>query len=188
MGSEELLAALRSEGEEKRRIVRQECAAESARLKDEAAARLARLGEKLQQEQARSIAAQESAILAEAERSARRTRLAAAEKLAQKLYQMARGLLPRLRKKDYPRIFGQLAAELPPIEWQTLRVNPSDAEIAAQLFPRARIVPDSAICGGMEALAEDGRIRVINTLEKRLERLWPELLPALIEETAQCVH
>ena len=188
MGFEELLTALRSEGDEKRRIVRQEGAAEAARLKDEAAARLARLGEKFQQEQARTIAAQASAILSEAERSARRTRLAAAEMLAQKLYQLARGLLPCLRVKDYPRIFGLLAAELPPIEWETLRVNPADAGIATDLFPRARIVPDTAICGGMEALAEEGRIRVINTLEKRLERVWPELLPVLIEETEQCVN
>jgi V/A-type H+/Na+-transporting ATPase subunit E len=188
MGSEELLAALRSEAEEKTRIIRQEAAAETARLKAEAAAGLARLGEKLLQEQARTIAAEESAILAEAERSARRTRLAAAEKLAEKLYELARKLLPRLREKEYPRIFSLLAAELPPIEWQTLRVNPADAERAADLFPRALIVPDSAICGGMEALADEGRIRVINTLEKRLERGWPELLPVLIEETEQCVN
>jgi V/A-type H+-transporting ATPase subunit E len=40
----------------------------------------------------------------------------------------------------------------------------------------------------MEALADEGRIRVINTLEKRLERGWPELLPVLIEETEQCVN
>ena len=188
MGSEELLAALRSEGEKKAELIRQETEAEAARLKNEAAASLGRLRNELQQEQARTIAAEESAILAEAERAARRTRLAAVEKLAEKLYQMARGLLPRLRGKEYSATFGLLAAELPPIEWQTLRVNPADAGIAAALFPRARIVPDTAISGGMEALAEDGRIRIINTLEKRLERGWPELLPALIEETAQCVH
>ena len=188
MGSEELLAALRSEAEEKTRIMRQEAAAEAARLKGEAAAGLARLREQFQQEQARTIAAQESAILAEAERTARRARLAAAEKLAEKLYELARKLLPHLREKDYPGIFSLLAAELPPIGWETLRVNPTDAEIAADLFPRARIVPDTAICGGMEALAEEGRIRIINTLEKRLERVWPELLPALIEETEQCVN
>lgn len=188
MGSEELLAALRSEAEEKSRIIRQEGVAEAARLKDDAAVRLARLREKFQQEQVRTIAAENGAILAEAERTARRTRLAAAENLAEKLYDLAHGLLPRLREKDYPGIFSRLAAELPLIEWETLRVNPADAEIAARLFPKARIVPDTAICGGMEALAEEGRIRIINTLEKRLERAWPELLPVLIEETEQCVN
>jgi V/A-type H+/Na+-transporting ATPase subunit E len=188
MGSEELLAALRSEAEEKRRIIRQEAAAEAALLNDEAAARLARLREGFQQEQARAIAAQESAILAEAERKARRIRLAAAGNIAQRLYVLAQGLLPRLRGTDDPGMFSRLAAELPPVEWEALRVNPTDAEMAAHLFPRARIVLDSAICGGMEALAEEGRIRVINSLEKRLERGWPELLPVLIEETEQCVN
>lgn len=188
MGSEELLAALRGEAEDKARIIRQEAAAEAALLKDEATSRLARLREKFLQEQARTIAAENSAILAEAERTARRTRLAAAEKLAEKLYELAQGLLPLLRGNDYPGIFSRLAAELPLIEWEALRVNPADAEIAAHLFPKARIVPDTAICGGMEALAEEGRIQVINTLGKRLERGWPELLPLLIEETEQCVN
>lgn len=188
MGSEELLAALRSEAEEKTRIIKLDADAEAARLKDEAAARLARLGVTFQQEQARTIAAENSAILAEAGRTARRTRLAAAEKLAERLYKLAHGLLPRLRGQDYPRVFNRLAAELPPLQWEALRVNPMDAELAAHLFPTAEIVPDTAISGGMEALADGGRIRIINTLEKRLERGWPELLPVLIEETTQCVN
>jgi V/A-type H+-transporting ATPase subunit E len=32
----------------------------------------------------------------------------------------------------------------------------------------------------MEVIAEGGRVRVDNTLEKRLERAWPELLPRLL--------
>lgn len=182
MGFEELLASLRSEGEKKTGLIRQKAEAEAARLKDEAAARLARLREELRQEQARVIAAEESTILAEAERMARQIRLAEVEKLAERLYALALRLLPRLREGDYPRIFSRLAAELPPIEWETVRVNPADAEIAGYLFPQARIVPDTAVCGGMEAAAEGGRIQVINTLGKRLERGWPELLPVIIEE------
>jgi len=182
VGTEELLAALRSEGERKAGVIRLEAGAEAARLKDEAAARLARLKEELQQEQARVMAAEESAILAEAERTVRRARLAEAEKLAERLYALALRLLRRLRESDYPKTFSRLAAELPPTEWETIRVNPADAEIAGYLFPKARIVPDTAICGGMEALAAGGRIQVINTLEKRLERGWPELLPVLLEE------
>ena len=182
MGSEELLAALRSEGDKKAGLIRKEAEAEAARLKDEAAASRARLREEFQQEQARSIAAAEGDILAEAERTARRIRLAEAGKLAERLYDLALRLLPRFRGEDYPRIFSRLAAELPPVDWETIRVNPADAETAGYLHPRARIVPDTAISGGMEALAEGGRIEVVNTLEKRLERGWPELLPGLLEE------
>ena len=114
VGSEELLAALRSEGEKKAGLIRQEAEAEAARLKNEAAASLGRLRNELQQEQARTIAAAESAILAEAERAARRTRLAAAEKLAEKLYQLARGLLPRLREKSIPGYSAFLPRNFPP--------------------------------------------------------------------------
>ena len=188
MGSEELLAALRGEGEKMAGVIRQEADAEAARLKDEAADRLARLREQFEQEQARAISAENSAILAEAERTARRTQLAGDERLAERLYNLALRLLPLLRDKDYTGIFDRLAAELPPLEWETVLVNPADAEIAGHLFPGADIVSESAICGGMEAVAEGGRIKVINTLKKRLERGWPELLPLLIEETKRCVN
>jgi V/A-type H+-transporting ATPase subunit E len=33
----------------------------------------------------------------------------------------------------------------------------------------------------MEVNGDGGRIRIVNTLEKRLERGWPELLPDLID-------
>ena len=182
MGVEELLTALRSEGEKRAGVIRQEAEAEAARLKDEAAAGLVRLKEEFQREQAKVIAAAERDILAEAECTARRIRLVGTEKLAERLYDLALRLLPRLREKDYPKLFSCLVAELPSAEWESIRVNPADAEIAGYFFPKARIVPDAAISGGMEALAAGERVRVINTLEKRLERGWPELLPVLLEE------
>lgn len=188
MGFKELLAALRSEGDKKAESIIQEAGAEAARLKAEAAARRVRLKQEFEQEQARGIAVEVSAILAEAERTARRIRLSEVEKLAERLYALALRLLPSLRERDYPEVLGRLAAELPPLEWETIRVNPADTEITGHLFPRAMIVPDTAICGGLEAQAADGRIRIINTLEKRLERGWAELLPDLLEETERCVN
>jgi len=188
VGSEHLLTALRSEGEKKAEIIRQEAAAEADRLKNQAGARLARLREKFLQEQARDIAAEESALLAEAERTSRRLWLAAVDDLAERLFELAQGLLPSLREKDYPEIFSLLVGELSPLEWETVRVNPEDAAIAALHFPRARIVQDPAIRGGMATLADGGLIEIINTLEKRLERGWPELLPVIIKETEQCVN
>ncbi len=182
MGYEELLAALRAEGERKAGAIREKAAAEAGRLRDEAGAERALLEEKCRQEQARQIAAQESAILAEAEREARRMRLAAEEKLAERLSILARRLLPRLRNGGYPAVFTRLAGELPPDTWEEVRVNPTDAELAVALFPVARIMPDIAICGGLEVRADGGRVQIVNTLEKRLERGWPELLPLVIGE------
>lgn len=65
-----------------------------------------------------------------------------------------------------------------------MRVNPADGERAAVLFPGARIETDPAISGGMEAITEGGRMRVVNTLEKRLARGWPDILPHLLAEAA----
>ena len=186
MGYEELLNALRRDGEKQTGLIRQEAEAEAARLREEAAAGRARLREEFEQEQARAIATECSAILAEGERTARRIRLAEAGKQADRLYLLALRVLPRLRERDYHRMFSRLAADLPPAPWETIRVNPCDAEIAGDIFPAARIETDATICGGMEALADGGGIQVINTLEKRLERGWPEMLPDLLGEAERC--
>ncbi len=182
MGYEELLSALRAEGERKAAMIREKAAAEAARLRAKAADGLALLEEKCRQEQAREIAAQDSAIIAEAEREARRIQLVAEEKLAERLFELAHRILPKLRTGGYSAAFARLAAELPPAAREEIRVNPADAEAAVALFPTARIVADAAICGGLEGLVDGGRVQVVNTLEKRLERGWPELLPLLLGE------
>jgi V/A-type H+/Na+-transporting ATPase subunit E len=182
VGTAELLAALRSEGERKAGLIREQADADAARLRAEAEAGLCRLREEARREQERAGAAAGAAILAQAEREARLLRLAAQERLAERLHGVARRLTCRLRGDDYPAVFARLAAELPPVPWEEVRVNPADAELAATLFPGARIAPDDAICGGLVASAEGGRMEVINTLETRLERGWPELLPTLLEE------
>jgi len=181
VGSEELLAALRHEGEKKAKAIREEAEAAAAELKGEAAARLALLREKHAQEQALAVEAAQRAVLAEAERAARRIRLAGVERLAGRLFELTLGLLPGLNR-EYPELFALLAGELPPREWETLRVNPADLERAGALFPGARIEPDPAISGGLDAGAPGGELQVVNTLEKRLERGWPELLPLLLKE------
>lgn len=181
MGSEELLAALRREGDKKAKLIRETAEAEAGRLKDEAAERLALLGEKYAREREQAVAAQERGLLAEAERTARRMRLAGTERLAQRLYALALKLLPTLCEGDGD-CFARLARELPSREWERVRVSPADRERAEALFPGAGIEAEPAISGGLEAWSEDGELQVVNTLEKRLERAWPELLPLLLKE------
>lgn len=181
MGAEELLAALREEGERKARAVREKAGDTGARLRDEAALRLAQLRDGYARQQTAAIEVEERTILAEAGRAARRIRLAGAELLAERLLGVAHTLLPGLGAED-PELFGRLAGELPPRTWETLRVNPADLAHAQALFPLARIETDPGISGGMEAWAPGRELQVVNTLEKRLERAWPELLPLLLEE------
>jgi vacuolar-type H+-ATPase subunit E/Vma4 len=124
----------------------------------------------------------EQSAAADAEREARKTRAAAKSALADRLYALAVEALPRFRNSDYQVLFRRLAEELPPLAWKRVRVNPADESFAATLFPATAVSVDPSIAGGMEAEAEDGRVKVTNTLEARLQNAWPEILPGLVNE------
>ena len=180
MGYRELTDALRSDGDEKVRQIRQATEAEADRIRGEAAARIRKLQDDYGRRQESATAAETDIILAEAERQAALIKLEAEKVLAGRLYTLAHGTLARLRDARYAELFAALVEELLPCQWQTVRVNPADSELAKASFPGAAIETDSGITGGMEVIAEGGRVRVVNTLEKRLERAWPELLPRLL--------
>ena len=122
------------------------------------------------------------AATAEAERTARKTRAAAKAALADRLYRLAGEGLSDFRNSHYPDLFAALAAELPSRKWQRVTVNPADQSQAKKLFPQTEVVCDPAIAGGMDVETEEGRVRISNTLEARLEAAWPELLPGLMKE------
>jgi vacuolar-type H+-ATPase subunit E/Vma4 len=122
----------------------------------------------------------EQAETAAAEREARDIRMSARIALAERLHGLALAELPNLRAQNPERLFSALAAELPALAWQKVRVNPADESLAREHFPQAHVERDTQISGGMETEAEGGRIRVNNTLEARLETVWPELLSRLI--------
>lgn len=119
---------------------------------------------------------------AEAERTARAARASAKAALAGRLYGLAVQALPSFRDDRYAELFAALAAELPSRTWQRVTVNPADEALARSLFSNADVVCDPAIAGGLAAEAEEGRIRVSNTLEARLAAAWPEIVPPLMKE------
>ena len=182
MAYRELIDALRQEGEEKRAALRRELDVEAARLEEEAAGRAGRLREEFERRLAEAVADQRRELLAAARKKGELALLAAENALAERLNRIARTSLPLLRGDDPERLFTLLAEELPPADWERVTVNPADAGAARRLFPAAEIVADDAVAGGLAAVASEGRLRVDNTLEKRLERGWPELLPPLMEE------
>ena len=56
------------------------------------------------------------------------------------------------------------------------------------IFPDAEIKADPSITGGIDADAEDGRIRIVNTFEKEKDlRGWTDMLPEIIRDVRQVV-
>ena len=103
-------------------------------------------------------------------------------RLSERLYRISHASLGRLRNQEYEGFFKNMAAELPLLPWKTVRVNPEDVGIARKHFPGAEIITDEGISGGMDVITGDGKFRVINTLEKRLERAWGDILPHIMKE------
>ena len=121
-------------------------------------------------------------IFSETETKTREKKLFAYQALDQALRNAAVKLLPVLREQNYEKIFAVLAAELPERQWEKIIANPADQELAARFFAANIIAPDPEISGGLQALTANGKIMVDNTFEKRLERKWLYILPAIIAE------
>lgn len=155
---------------------------EAQRLRDQARQQQLALRSELLSAAEQQLAKETAAREQQALRQERLLRLQAEQALAARLLRLARELLPQLRADAGREVFAALAAELPPAEWGELRVHPDDLPLARQLFAGIAISADSRNSGGLEAVTADGGLRVINTLEKRLERLWPHLLPELRKE------
>ena len=182
MGCGELIDSLRSIAGEKVLALQRESELEAERIRADASGRVARMraefAEKLSGEAARTIAR----ACAEAGARARTLRLAAEHKLAKRLLLAGVASLQHLRTMDYEANFARMTQELPVLAWKIVRVHPDDGDRARSYFPEAKIIFDNDITGGVDVMTEGEGIRVVNTLEKRLERAWPDMLPDLIAE------
>lgn len=181
-----MIESLRKAAEERVSLLWQEAEAEAGRIRAEAGGRREQFREEANRKQTvitRNLLAQE---VSEARSKARNIRLSAEKALSDRMYRTAASSLPLLRNTPrYDALFGVMARELPSRSWQTVHVNPRDAELAKKYFPGAEIVTDADITGGMDVSADSGAIRVINTFEKRLERAWSDLEPPLIKDAYQ---
>jgi V/A-type H+-transporting ATPase subunit E len=180
MGYRELTTELRREAEEKIGEYRQRAEDEALRAREEALVEMERMRNESARKQASAVEETVRGILSDAERKVLEMRLAGMRDLSGRLYDVAVSLLTGLREYRYEELFAALFRELPDFAWRTVKVNPADLEMARRQFPEAEITADAGICGGMEVFSEEGRVCIANTLEKRLERGWPELLPDLI--------
>jgi vacuolar-type H+-ATPase subunit E/Vma4 len=182
MSCRELIDSLKKAAEERNRQIWKDAEAEAARVRSEAANKLDSLRAETagtQSAMARTLLAQS---ISQAQNRARIIRLSAEKEVSARLYAAALSSLPALRKRSYDAVFMKLARELPQLDWQSVRVHPDDVPLARKLFPSVEIVADASITGGLDVSTLDGAIRIVNTFEKRLERAWGEIQPALIRD------
>ena len=172
-----LFEHLRTVGEEKVRAIWQQAEAEVRDYQQEKEAALAEERKRCQLLGQQALAEFGRGLMVEAEEKAWLRQSEAETRLAERLYDLAQKELHWLREQCGHRLLSACAKELPQVEWKQLRVNESDVELARALFPPAEGAGDKHITGGLVAESVDGRVSVVNTLEKRLERAWPRILP-----------
>jgi vacuolar-type H+-ATPase subunit E/Vma4 len=187
MGHEELAASLRREGDESIRLLWQEAENEAGRLRARTVEARVEMRRKTLQTAAGEASAKRRSLLAGAEHETRFLRVRAEAVLLEKLSQAARSSLGELRGEEYEAVFRRLCGELPPARWEKVRVNPADRALAGEIFPGTTVEEDTAISGGVDAMGDEEGIRVVNTFEKRLEKVWDQLVPDLVRDLREYV-
>ncbi|MEJ2314859.1 MAG: V-type ATP synthase subunit E [Nitrospirota bacterium] len=183
MPSRELIERLNKEADERVRAIREKAEGEAEGIREEARRKIEALSRRYRALEVEAVREKTARIRTVAEGEARRVRQGTDEALAARLREIAFSALSGLREKGYEGVFRALAAEVPPaLAWMTVRVNPADVGLASEAFPGADVQGDGSITGGLEAASEDGRVRIVNTFEKRLERAWDEILSGLLAE------
>ena len=188
MDCESLIESLWRDGEKKIQEIEAETKEQLDRLETEISLKITALKKKIEENIRADSAKRTGEILSEAEQRAALIGISASRQLAVRLYHLARASLLLLRNERYGDVFTALAAELPPLPWKSVRVHPGDAGIARQCFPAAEIIADDTISGGIEVMTADGKVRIINTFEKRLERAWEEISSDLLREDYEALQ
>jgi vacuolar-type H+-ATPase subunit E/Vma4 len=179
MGHQELIDALIIEGEEKIRSIWQKAKAESEKILLVRDNKILETKERYEQLRQIIYHKKKQKVMLEAEKKARRIRLEAEEIFLEKIYNLSLSILPILRE-DYD--LYAFKKELFECKWETVEVNQADQAIAKDMFPDSDILVDNSISGGLRVKTKDERICIDNTLEKRLERAWNQIIPELIKE------
>ncbi len=182
MGEAELKRALQREGEAQVRDFWQQAEATVASRRREIEAERVQLRTEADCQLRTETTVLSNNLLFAAHTRALEGRLHAESALEERLLVLARQILPELANDDRSRLWQASCEELPAADWTRLKVHPADQEFAGRDFPTAAIECDEALGGGLIVTNADGMIRIDNSLDCRLLRAWPDLLPKLLSE------
>lgn len=185
MGVDLLLADLRRKSAERVAAIRRRAENDAAALRTEQEKELAAARELLARQRGEAERAVAEPIIRAAEIKALRIKDDACRELGIRLQTLARQELARVRQAEYPTIFAAMVAELPAAPWSEVRVSPRDLVLARPCFPGAVLKGDPAITGGFIAENSGGGLRVVSTLKRRLELVWPFAQPLLLRQIAE---
>ncbi len=188
MGEPELKIALQRDGEARIRGFWQEAEGAVEKQRAEIRQELDLLREETDRVLQSEAATLRNNLLFEAQTRAMECRLHAESVLEERLLVLAATLLPELVPKPRAELWLALSKELPVAEWASITVHPDDHDLAAKAYPGADIECNEEISGGLIAANRDKSVRVDNTLSCRLTRLWPDLLPEILENLRQQVN
>lgn len=180
MGLDELLGSLKKNKQSQIDTIWQEANREAESLRKQVDEAIADITKKHAEQLASACQKSMRSIFSDTEIKTRTKKLLAYQTLEQSLRNVAHKQLPALRENNYDAIFAQLVNELPKRSWEKIVVNPADQLLTKTFFPAEIILPDPAVSGGLVAITEGDRITVDNTFEKRLERKWHHILPAIL--------
>jgi vacuolar-type H+-ATPase subunit E/Vma4 len=188
MGREELAAALKQKGEAEVKAIRQAAEAEVERYRQQRWQEVERQGQICDREADWSARQECRQVDWRVAKKVRNLRLQALLALDRRLWQQLLDEIARLKPVARKRLFKELAAELPVLEWESVTVHPDDAGHSKKHFPDCRIETDSTVGAGLIVETEDGNIRIDNSLRQRLHKQWQKLCGealARIEEQAE---
>jgi vacuolar-type H+-ATPase subunit E/Vma4 len=182
MGESELKTALQLEGEMQIRDFWQQSEFAVAERRREVETELMQLRAETDHRLQAEVTELHSSLHFVAQTRAMECGLRAEATLEERLLLMAHKILPLLANTERATLWKALRKELPEADWTILKVHPADQQLAARDFPSAVIESEEALGGGLIATSADGMIRIDNSLNCRLIRAWPDLLPKLLGE------
>lgn len=187
MGESELKIALRREGDERVRDIWQVAEESVTKRRRELEVEMEQVRSEADRQLQLEVSRIRNSLLAQAQTRVMESRLHAEAAFEERLKLLTSQLLAELAGRNRDVLWQGLCAELPPAEWAIVTVSPLDQKLAARDFPMAEIELDDALDGGMVATSVGGVMRIDNSLNTRLSRAWPDLLPQLMSEVRRMV-
>ncbi len=182
MGRAELTLALKQKGESEARAIWTQAEAEAERYRQQKEQEAAGKRQHCSRQAEESSLEECRHVEWRVAKRVRRIRLQALQEIALRLEEIARAELPEFVAERRALLLSEAAASLPAAEWAQVTVHPHDVPQARKLFPGKRIATDDAITAGLIVATEAEAVRVDDSLLRRLERIWPELVGRMLAE------